>query len=274
VALTVVLGVLLAPSVAGAHMGSGNATPSNGGADPMASHPLWSKDYCTSSPNTAAGDFRHACVHHDGCLTGFPRNGRATYWASLSQCNRWFYEDLIATCRELYPSERARLGCVAVAKVYYAGVVAGAGYSPPLQPPEPGRPAPETSTPIAPLPDPGYQPIAPLPTLPVPPTAPPTGTPAPVPTYGETTGGPTNTWTNHTNAGGSQGPTIPTRTTVQIACKLRGFAVANGNTWWYRIASSPWDQRFYASADAFYNNGATSGSLVGTPYVDGNVRDC
>ena len=28
------------------------------------------------------------------------------------------------------------------------------------------------------------------------------------------------------------------------------------------------------SADAFYNNGATSGSLIGTPFIDPAVRDC
>ena len=96
----------------------------------------------------------------------------------------------------------------------------------------------------------------------------------PPPPWAETTGGATNTWTNYTNAGGTQGATIPAFTTVQIACKLTGFAVADGNTWWYRIASSPWNGTFYASADAFYNNGATSGSLIGTPFVDPNVAPC
>jgi hypothetical protein len=61
---------------------------------------------------------------------------------------------------------------------------------------------------------------------------------------------------------------------VQIACKLTGFKVANGNTWWYRIASSPWKNAYYSSADAFYNNGQTSGTLVGTPYVDERVPNC
>src|SRR4051794_17237562 len=59
-------------------------------------------------------------------------------------------------------------------------------------------------------------------------------------TFSETVGGAANTWTNYTNAGGTQGPTIPALATVQIACKLSGFRVANGNTWWYQIASSPW----------------------------------
>jgi len=31
---------------------------------------------------------------------------------------------------------------------------------------------------------------------------------------------------------------------------------------------------YYASADAFYNNGQTSGSLHGTPFVDNNVPNC
>lgn len=93
--------------------------------------------------------------------------------------------------------------------------------------------------------------------------------------YSETTGGPTNTWTDYSDAGGSQGPTIGSNATVQVACAVQGFAVADGNTWWYRIASSPWSNAYYASADAFYNEpGVTSGSLVGTPFVDPAVPQC
>jgi len=61
---------------------------------------------------------------------------------------------------------------------------------------------------------------------------------------------------------------------VQILCKVPGFAVADGNDWWYQIASSPWNNSYYVSADAFYNNGATSGSLVGTPFYDPAVPVC
>jgi hypothetical protein len=96
----------------------------------------------------------------------------------------------------------------------------------------------------------------------------------PPPTYPETVGGVTHTWTNYSNAGGNQGPSIQTGTTVQIACKVTGFKVADGDTWWYKVASSPWNGTYYASADAFYNNGATSGSLIGTPFVDPNVPNC
>lgn len=90
----------------------------------------------------------------------------------------------------------------------------------------------------------------------------------------ETTGGNANTWTNPANAGGSAGPQIPSNATVQIACVTSGLAVQDGNTNWYLIASAPWSNQYYVSADAFYNNGATSGSLVNTPYVDSAVPAC
>ncbi len=62
--------------------------------------------------------------------------------------------------------------------------------------------------------------------------------------------------------------------TVKVICRIKGFKVQDGDTWWYRIASSPWDGKFYASADAFYNNGRTTGSLLHTPLVDRKVRIC
>jgi hypothetical protein len=126
----------------------------------------------------------------------------------------------------------------------------------------------------------GYHPpTTPAPTSPPPATTPPPPAPSsPQPSQPpgryETTGGPTHTWTNYTNAGGYEGPTIAAYQTVLIACKVTGFRVADGNTWWYRIASSPWNNAYYASADAFYNNGQTSGSLKGTPFVDPAVPDC
>lgn len=97
---------------------------------------------------------------------------------------------------------------------------------------------------------------------------------APVQTWGETVGGVAHTWTNYTNAGGSEGPSIPAYATVQIACKVTGFRVADGNTWWYRIAQAPWSNSYYVSADAFYNNGQSSGSLHGTPFYDPDVASC
>ena len=93
-------------------------------------------------------------------------------------------------------------------------------------------------------------------------------------TYGETTGGVTYTWTDYSDGGGKEGPAIPGNTTVQVACRAQGLQVQDGDTWWYKIASSPWNGRFYASADAFYNNGSTSGSLAGTPFYDPAVPVC
>jgi hypothetical protein len=104
---------------------------------------------------------------------------------------------------------------------------------------------------------------------PKPPDAPP-----PASSWPETTGVSTNTWTNYATAGGTQGGTIPAQSTVQIACKVQGFRAGDGNTWWYRIASAPWSNAYYASADAFYNDGQTSGSMLYTPLVDTNVPTC
>jgi hypothetical protein len=103
---------------------------------------------------------------------------------------------------------------------------------------------------------------------------PPPGTGSGGGTYTETVGGPTHTWTDYSDAGGSEGATIPADQSVQVTCVVQGFKVADGNTNWYQIASSPWSNAYYASSDAFFNNGATSGSLDGTPYVDPNVPAC
>jgi len=127
----------------------------------------------------------------------------------------------------------------------------------------------DLSTPTVPTPV-----ATPTPTTPATPSNPSGGGSAPAQTHAETTGGVAHTWTNYTNAGGTQGPSIPSNATVQIACAVTGFKVADGNTWWYRIASSPWNGAYYVSADAFYNNGQTSGSLIGTPFVDPAVPGC
>ncbi len=92
-------------------------------------------------------------------------------------------------------------------------------------------------------------------------------------TYSETPGG-VHTWTNYSDAGGTEGPTIPSNETIQVSCRIQGFTVADGDTWWYLVASSPWNDRDYGSADAFYNDGSTSGTLAGTPYYDPNVPVC
>jgi hypothetical protein len=61
---------------------------------------------------------------------------------------------------------------------------------------------------------------------------------------------------------------------VLITCRVSGWKAPDGNTWWYEIASSPWNNGYFVSADAFYNNGQTSGSLLGTPFYDPSVSVC
>jgi hypothetical protein len=92
--------------------------------------------------------------------------------------------------------------------------------------------------------------------------------------YAETTGSVAHTWTDYADAGGDEGPAIASNETVQVTCRAQGFAVADGDTWWYQIVSSPWSNGYWVSADAFYNDGATSGSLSGTPFFDPIVPVC
>ena len=62
---------------------------------------------------------------------------------------------------------------------------------------------------------------------------PPVVPPAPPQTWNETAGSVAHTWTNYTNAGGTQGPSIGSGQTVAIACRLQGFQVADGyELWW------------------------------------------
>jgi len=90
----------------------------------------------------------------------------------------------------------------------------------------------------------------------------------------ETSGGESHTWSDFHNAGGIEGPSIRPNESVIVSCRIQGFTTADGNVWWYRIESPPWNNKYYASADAFYNDGRTSGGLRGTPFVDPSVAPC
>jgi hypothetical protein len=94
-------------------------------------------------------------------------------------------------------------------------------------------------------------------------------------THAETTGGVATTWSDASDAGGCQGPTIPAGASVRVTCKVSGLSMVDGNQTWYRVASSPWNSNYYASADAFYNNGQTAGTLSSAlPLEDGQVPSC
>jgi hypothetical protein len=94
------------------------------------------------------------------------------------------------------------------------------------------------------------------------------------PPRSEVSGGVAHTWSNPHLAGGRQGPELKGGESVLIACRLRGFKVQDGNVWWYLIDSPPWSRRFFVTADTFYNNGHTSGTLRGSAFVDPRVALC
>ncbi len=55
---------------------------------------------------------------------------------------------------------------------------------------------------------------------------------------------------------------------------MRGYVVQDGDPWWYRLESAPWNGHYYATSDAFYNNGDTSGSVINGIIVDEQVPLC
>ena len=125
--LAIVAVVILAftgTPAASAHTTQGNATPSNDGPHPWPVHP--SEQNACSTPIRSVSslpgnfDFNHACKHHDGCYIGFPENGVATYWVSRRQCDDWFYEDMLASCKE-YQWDLFDL-CRNWAQMYYGAV--------------------------------------------------------------------------------------------------------------------------------------------------------
>lgn len=164
--------------VAMAHTGQGHAVPSNGGAEPKNTHP-WPTNYCTLSLDGVPGvwDFRHACTHHDGCYAGFPRNGKAVYWASKDQCDRWLFEDAQASCVDRHPQRSGYLyaRCLRAASDYYLMVsTVGFGYKkPPDAPLGVVPPPPLPPPPPPPRPPPPVQTPPPTPLLPPPPPPPP-----------------------------------------------------------------------------------------------------
>jgi hypothetical protein len=99
------------------------------------------------------------------------------------------------------------------------------------------------------------------------------GPSGPVSTWTETTGTPAHTWADQVQLTGA-GPPLGPRQSVQVLCRVKGYIVQDGDPWWYRLASTPWNGRYYATSDAFYNNGSTSGSVNTGVVVDEQVPVC
>lgn len=90
----------------------------------------------------------------------------------------------------------------------------------------------------------------------------------------EVSGGLAHTWSDYKTGEGEPGHRLAPEEEVKVSCRIRGFKVEDGNVWWYRIKSKPWNERFYATADAFYNDGERSGPLRETPFFDPSVPIC
>jgi hypothetical protein len=98
---------------------------------------------------------------------------------------------------------------------------------------------------------------------------------APPPSYGEVNGVTITAIAvdSNPNEGGPTGQQIPIYSTVQVSCRTTG-ANANGDVWWYHIASGL-DAGFWVSADNFWNTGTnTSGPFNNGILVDTNVPLC
>lgn len=89
----------------------------------------------------------------------------------------------------------------------------------------------------------------------------------------ETPNHPVNTFTDYHNASG-MGPPIAAGQWVEVSCKVYDPTIASVNPdgYWYRIASSPWNNVYYSPANTFMN-----GDPYGGPYThntDFSVPNC
>lgn len=83
------------------------------------------------------------------------------------------------------------------------------------------------------------------------------------------------TFTDPVHASG-KGQTIPPMSYVQVSCKVKPattIASAYPDGYWYRIASAPWDDQYYAVANTFWN-GDIPGHRPYTHNTDFSIPDC
>ena len=79
----------------------------------------------------------------------------------------------------------------------------------------------------------------------------------------ETPNHPVNTFLNYHNASGTGTP-IAAGQWIEVSCKVYDpyIASVNPDGYWYRIASSPWNNAYYSPANTFMN-----GDPYGGPYT-------
>jgi hypothetical protein len=129
-----------------------------------------------------------------------------------------------------------------------------------------GLPAPKPRAPIAPIPQIEHQPLPTLQPIPVTP---------PRSTWREQQGSlGANTFRNPYNASG-MGVKIKPYQWVEVRCKVYAPQIvsANPNGYWYRIASPPWSNAYYAVANTFWN-GDIPGQRPYVHFTDWAVPNC
>jgi hypothetical protein len=72
------------------------------------------------------------------------------------------------------------------------------------------------------------------------------------------------------------GPRIEPNQWVDVSCKVHDpyIASVNPDGYWYRIASSPWSNQYYAAANTFWNGDNPSTPQSQWHNTDFNVPDC
>lgn len=93
-------------------------------------------------------------------------------------------------------------------------------------------------------------------------------------TWTEFTFSQAKTFADYLNAGIPLGAPLSPQQAVKVSCRVQGFAVADGDRWWYRLAQSPWNGRYYATTDVFYNIPTPTGDPINGVVFDKRVPVC
>jgi hypothetical protein len=93
-------------------------------------------------------------------------------------------------------------------------------------------------------------------------------------TWTETTFSQSKTFAHYKNAGDPTGASLQAHQAVRVSCRVKGFAVADGDRWWYRLAQPPWNGRYYATTDVFYNTPTPTGNPINGISFDKRVPVC
>ncbi|MEW2255310.1 hypothetical protein [Streptomyces sp. NPDC047869] len=263
--------------------------------------PLWSNNRVST---TDSGDSGPTTFRNCGTVAGSAQCGIAGYlpngtgvtmkcwlssshpsWAHLST-DKWFYVDA-------HTGPEHRYGFVNAAYVTHqirtpeCVPPAGLGQGPPpAASVTPGTPEPHAASASAAAPPPApvtTPPAAPAataspetpadPPRPSAPTDPPSASsPRSRPEQSGSHGSPTFTDPYHASGAG---PRIAAMATVDVSCRVYApqIASANPDGWWYRIASSPWNNAYYAVANTFWN-GDVPGHRPYTHNTDSSVPVC